>query len=195
LAALADLPDLAARISAGLSDAGIDHAVSGALAMAAHGFVRATRDVYILVVAPSVRLPEVFSIVRGFGFEGEDAALVRSLRERAVAELRSGPASVEILAPVLPYHRELLGRAVRIQVAGTSVPFVSPEDLVVLKMLWLRDKDRADVRALLAARRGALDDEFVRRTLLDILPDSDPRHGEFVRLAGEAGSGPGAPSA
>jgi hypothetical protein len=187
LAALADLPDLAARISASLSKAGIPHAVSGALAMAAHGFVRATRDIDILVVAPALRLPEVFSVVRGFGFEGEDADLVASLRERGVAELRSGPASVEILTPVLPYHHEVLRRAVRVETGGGAVPFVSAEDLVVLKLLWLRDKDRADVRALIAARRRTLDREFVRRTLRSLVPDADPRHGEFDRMVREAG--------
>ena len=182
MAALADLPDLAVRISAGLAKAGIDHAVSGALAMAAHGFVRATRDIDLLVVAPALRLPEAFAVVRGFGFDGEDAALIEALRERAVAELRSGPASVEILAPVLPYHHDVIRRAVRLDAGGTVVPFVSPEDLVVLKMLWLRDKDRADVRALLAARGGRLDAEFVRRTLRDLVPASDPRHAELERL-------------
>ena len=41
MAALADLPDLTVRISAALGGAGVPHAVSGALAMAAHGFVGA----------------------------------------------------------------------------------------------------------------------------------------------------------
>jgi hypothetical protein len=152
--------------------------------MAAHGFVRATRDIDILVAVPAMRLPGVFSIVRGFGFEGEDRLLIEAIRERAVAELRSGPASVEILVPVLPYHHEVLRRAVRIDVGGTPVPFVAAEDLVVLKLLWLRDKDRADVRALLAARKPAPDLAYVRRTLRSLLPDGDPRHGELDRLAG-----------
>ena len=183
MAALADLPDLAVRISAALTRAAMPHAVSGALAMASHGFVRTTRDIDLLVVVPALRLPEVFAVVRGFGFEGEDRALIESYRERAVAELRSGPASVEILAPVLPYHHEVLRRAVRVDCGGTEVPFVSAEDLVVLKVLWLRDKDRADVRALLAARRGALDDGYVRRVLAELLPGNDPRLEEFERLA------------
>lgn len=194
MAALADLPDIAVRLSGALERAGVPHAVSGALAMAAHGFVRATRDIDLLVVVPALRLPEVFSIVRGFGFDGSDPELIQSLRERAVAELRSGPASVEILAPVLPYHHEVLRRAVRIDVGGTPVPFVAAEDMIVLKMLWLRDKDRADVRALLAARRGSLDIGYVRRTLRSLVPDADPRHREFERMVGDGGIEPPTPS-
>src|SRR5262245_11917738 len=45
LADLADLPKLAARISRELSARGIRHVVSGAAAMAAHGYLRATRDI------------------------------------------------------------------------------------------------------------------------------------------------------
>ncbi len=189
MAALADLPGLAARISSALSDAKVPHAISGAMAMAVHGFIRATRDIDILVVVPGVRLPEVFAVVRRFGFEGEDRELIAALRERSVAALRSGPAAVEILAPSLPYHRQVLLRAVPLDLGGTKVPFVAPEDLVVLKILWLRDKDRADVRALLAARRGRFDHAYVRTTLGDLLPEGDARLGEFERIAAEAGRG------
>lgn len=176
MAALADLPDLAARISGALTRANIPHAVSGAVAMAAHGFVRATRDLDILVVTIALRLPEVFEIIRRFGFEGEDRDLIRTYREHGVAELTAGPVSVEILAPVLPWHREVVDRAVRLPVAGEEVPFVSAEDLVVLKTLWLRDKDRADVRALLAARAATMDADHVRAALRSLLPADDPRH-------------------
>jgi hypothetical protein len=182
LAALADLPGIAARLSADLAAAGIPHAVSGAVAMAAHGFVRATRDIDILVVVPAVRLPAVFAIVRRAGFQGEDRALIESLRERFFAEMRSGPTSVEILVPAIPYHHRLLERAVRRTISGVEVPFLSREDLVVLKMLWRRDKDLADVRTMLAGG-DPVDMDRIRATLAELLPADDPRHAEVQRLA------------
>lgn len=181
--ALADLPDLALRISSALTGAGVPHVLTGSLAMAVHGFVRATRNIDILVDVPSPRLPEVFAIVRGFGFEGEDRDLLAEARERSVAELRSGPASVEILLPVLPFHRELVGRSATLDADGVPVPCVSAEDLVVLKLLWMRDRDRADLHALLAAGRGRLDLDRVRRILGEVLPERDFRFAEFERFA------------
>ncbi len=169
VAALADLPDLAARLSADLRAAAIPHAVSGALAMAAYGYVRATRDIDILVAVSAVRLPQVFEIVRTHGFKGEDRELIESLRERYMAEMRAGPVSVEILVPVLPYHHTLIDRSVSLQVAGTEVPFISSEDLIVLKTLWHRTKDLADVKVLLAALGEKLDRDYVARTLEGIL--------------------------
>jgi len=179
LVALRSLPELAAAISARLAGAKIRHAVSGAVAMAVHGVVRATKDLDILVVAPQVRLPEAFAIVRDHGFRGEDAELLRGLRERGFAELTSGPVRVEILAPVLPYHRTLPDRAVPVEISGTQVPFVSLEDLVVLKMLWRRQKDVPDIHSLLAAARD-FDARYVQSTLESILPDDDPRHAELA---------------
>ncbi|MEN8148246.1 MAG: nucleotidyltransferase [Planctomycetota bacterium] len=186
MAALGDLTGLAARISAKLTREEIPHAVSGAIAMAAHGHVRATIDLDILVVTESMRLPVVFEIVRRQGFEGDDRDLIDSLRTRYVAALRSGPVTVEILVPVLPYHHGIVDRAVRRPVSGEEVPFVGVEDLVILKLLWRRAKDLADLQALVAATPD-LDAEFVRATLAEILPAEDPRRAEFEDLVSKFG--------
>jgi hypothetical protein len=182
-------------LSKAFAAAEIEHVVSGAAAMAAHGYVRATKDIDILVAVPAVRLPRVFEIVRGHGFSGDDEDLIGMLRDRYVAVLRSGPSSVEILVPVLPYHRTLVERAVVKNVAGVDVPFVSIEDLVVLKMLWRRAKDVPDIHALLALAGEGFDQRYALDALRSILPEDDPRHGELsdwiIRFAGGRASGDG----
>ncbi len=180
--ALVDIPNLVAAISSDMTAAGIRHAVSGAAAMAAYGYVRATRDIDILIVVPSTRLPEVFAVVRRHGFQGEDQELIRSLRQRYMAELRSASASVELLVPALPYHHRLVGRAVTMTVVGRPVPFVSIEDLVVLKLLWHRAKDVPDIHALLAMKGGAIDAGYIKETVRSILPAGDGRHAELESL-------------
>jgi hypothetical protein len=187
LAGPTDLPSVAVAVSRDLTRAGIAHALSGALAMAAHGYVRATADVDILVVTSSLRIPEVFEIVRRQGFAGEDRDLISSLRERYVATLRAGTKSVEILVPVLPYHGTILSRSRLLDIDGVPVPVVSLEDLVVLKMLWHRTKDVADVEALVAIP-ASLDQAWIETTLRGMLPEGDPRfveiQGLFRRLRG-----------
>lgn len=96
----------------------------------------------------------------------------------AVAALRRGPLTVAILVPVLPYHRAVCDRAVPRAVDGASIPVVTAEDLIVLKMLWRRAKDVPDVHALIAGAPG-LDAGYVQRTLGAILPADDPRHAEL----------------
>ena len=158
--------------------------------MAAHGYVRATQDLDILVIASAMQLPGVFEIVRDQGFEGEDRDLITAIRERYVAALHAGPITVEILVPVLPYHRTLVERAVRLDVPGGRIPLVSVEDLVVLKTLWHRAKDVPDVHALIATTKE-LDRAYIQETLSTILPDHDPRHAEIKDLLKRFG--PGAP--
>jgi predicted nucleotidyltransferase len=95
---------------------------------------------------------------------------------------------VEILVPALPYHRAVLERAESHVVGGVSVPFVSVEDLVVLKMLWHRAKDVPDVHALIATAKD-LDGEYVRRTLAEIVPPGDARHAEVAEWLRRFGPG------
>ncbi len=149
--------------------------------MASHGYVRATQDLDILVMAAAVQLPRVFEIVRDQGFEGDDRQLIEAIRDRYVAALHAGPVTVEILVPVLPYHRTIVNRAVWVDVAESSVPFVSVEDLIVLKMLWRRAKDVPDVHALIATTAD-LDSRYIAETLKGILPAGDPRHAEIQDL-------------
>jgi hypothetical protein len=185
---LADLSGLTAAISADLSRAAVRHAVNGAIAIAAHGYVRNTVDLDVLVITPSMRLPEVFAIFRRHGFHGEDRALIASLRERFVATLEAGPVTAGVLVPVLPYHHVVLERAVVKSLRGQQVPFVGVEDLVVLKTLWHRAKDVADLYALIAIGGQGIDGGFIRSTLRSILPGDDPRHAEIDGLLRRAGA-------
>jgi hypothetical protein len=66
-------------------------------------------------------------------------------------------------------------------VEGVPVPFVSIEDLIVLKTLWMRPKDIADIHGLIASGGAELDAEYVRATLAGILAGDDPRHAELGR--------------
>ena len=85
-----------------------------------------------------------------------------------------------------------LERAVPVDVAGTVVPFISPEDLIVTKLLAGREKDLEDVRGVLSERGSALDVEQIRTTLgwledalgqSDLLPIFDAELGRWQRSA------------
>ena len=176
-----DLPTLASRVSAELTAANIVHAVSGSLALGAFTRPRATLDADVLIVTPAIRWPEVFAIARKCGFSGDDRECIASMRERGHAMMTSGYVSLDLLVPVLPYHHEVARRAVRRRLEGVDVPLVTPEDLFVLKTLWSRPKDVADLQVL-AALGDRLDSAYIRQTLDGLLPPDDPRHAEVGRL-------------
>jgi predicted nucleotidyltransferase len=69
-----------------------------------------------------------------------------------------------------------LSRAIRVDVAGVSVPVISPEDLVVAKILAGRAKDLDDIQGVLRERLADLDLTWIRTTLAqleDALGQSD----------------------
>jgi hypothetical protein len=78
------------------------------------------------------------------------------------------------------------------RLAGQDIPLVTPEDLFVLKVLWFRPKDVADL-LVLAALGARLDGDYIRRTLAGLLPADDPRHAEVQRLLAGGASGSSAP--
>jgi hypothetical protein len=85
---------------------------------------------------------------------------------------------------------EFLERAVLVEIGGEQVQVISPEDLVVAKILSGRPKDIEDVRGVLAVRGPALDLERTRSLLrlLERALDRSDLVRELDRLVGEGGA-------
>jgi Nucleotidyltransferase of unknown function (DUF6036) len=73
------------------------------------------------------------------------------------------PLDVVIAGPGL--EEEFLDRARMVDIAGMMVPVISPEDLVVTKLLAGRPKDVEDVRSVLDERLPGLDLARIRHLL------------------------------
>lgn len=58
-----------------------------------------------------------------------------------------------------------LSRARLVQVGRVTIPVISPEDLIVAKILAGRPKDLEDIRGVLRERLSSLDVEVIRSTL------------------------------
>ena len=87
-------------------------------------------------------------------------------------------------------------RARRVDVGGIEVPVLSPEDLLVAKILASRPKDLEDAAGVLRSRRGSLDLSAVRSLLCqleealgqsDLLPALERLIAEGVRSHGARG--------
>jgi hypothetical protein len=123
-----------------------------------------------------------------------EEALKTSLDEHVVRLDYHGLA-VEVFLPYLPYHHEVLRRRVPHEVEGIQAYFVTAEDLVILKLLFHRAKDIADIQLLVATRAERLDRTYLTSTLEGLLPAEDPRHRELAQwLQASAGPSQGASS-
>ena len=155
------------RVVAVLDELGIEHMLVGAFSAIAFGMARATKDAdFVVACQPQVvsriatALGAEFSLERQIEFE----TLTNSKRN-VVTHLPSG-FTVEFfyLGPD-PHHQERFRRRRRGMIGhlGRGVWLPTPEDVIVQKLRWRREKDIADVRNVIAVCFGDLEWDYIRR--------------------------------
>jgi hypothetical protein len=139
--------DFLATVVRLFGDAGVSYAVIGAHAVNAWIEPRFTADVDVTVQADSVALGRLKHVLAGAGY---------ALRGEHGADLPSGPdflrfvsadggMTIEIQAAKTELQRSAIARAVP---AASGVRVATVEDLIVLKLIANRPKDRIDLDGL-----------------------------------------------
>ena len=149
----------------------IPHAFGGALAQNYWGVVRATQDVDVLAFIPALRFQEIVDALAAHGFTSRDpigsveplavATARDSQRTRGLFEAWLGIVKVELFSPMLPLQHRILERAVMLPWKDRKIPVTTAEDLILLKMVFHREKDIRDIRAMIATRGAALDRAYM----------------------------------
>lgn len=161
---------------------GVAYALIGGLASGFRGRPRFTEDVDLLIHVPQLKLPSVLEDLKAKGFDLDVVETIRQWNQHHMALIRFHGVQIDWLKPVLPCLQHALDRARVEDWMGTPVRIASTEDLILLKLLSKRPQDILDIQNLLAANRGELDLELIRRELLDALPDDDQRLNQFDEL-------------
>jgi hypothetical protein len=166
-----DVPAVVERIAEVLARLGVQHAFGGAIAQNYWGGVRATQAVDALALIPALRLQEVVDALTAAGFRRRDSEGREGMP--AVAEVRAqqaraglfavwlGLVKVELFSPVLPLQHRMLERARRMPWRGRMLPVTTPEDLILVKLVFHRDKDMRDIRAMIAITGTGLDRSYL----------------------------------
>jgi hypothetical protein len=171
-----------------LDQAGVQHAVGGALALAYHvAEARATRDIDLNVAADPNEPQALFALLPSdVPWDEHD---VRTVRETGQVRLRwphpdGQPAiPLDLFFPQSEFHRQLNQRAVLVAMLDATVPIISATDLMVLKMLYDRRKDWADIEELV--RHGTPDVDEARSWLIRIVGPGDVRETRLDQLLSE----------
>lgn len=123
-------PEKVIAVHRALAEAGLPHAIGGAIALSIHGAPREMVDIDVNVFVPPERRPEVL---------------------RALASVPTDEVPVHVFYSHDDLHDEMARRVRDVGYSGTTIPVVAPEHLIVRKTLLDRPKDRRDIEALLAA--------------------------------------------
>lgn len=160
------------RIFAALERHGVEYLTIGGVAVNAHGHLRNTRDVDVMIEWTAENMQRLAAALaelqaKLFGVDAElldvDPLNPDDLLSGGNFTLRTASGGLDLFDPDeipggRPYE-EMRPRAVEAIVAGVRIRAVGLDDLIRLKRESGRDRDLEDVATLLAASRGAPDKE------------------------------------
>jgi hypothetical protein len=160
--------ELLAALAPALARIGARWYLFGAQAVIVWGRPRFTGDVDVTVEIRDDQVQQLIAAMSAAGFDlrlpGEVDAFVA--RTRVLPFLYTPtriPLDVVVAGPGL--EQEFLERARPVQLGGVEVPVLSPEDLVITKVLAARPKDLDDVEGILRERGSELDLGRIRHVL------------------------------
>jgi hypothetical protein len=166
--------EVAMRIARELDAAGLEYAIGGALALGVWGVARATKDVDISIFAPIEPFEPVADALERAGVMLDRVAAPKDAQRTGLFIARFGRIHVDVFMSQHPHADAMRARRRRVTIDGTTLSFVTAEDLCVLKLIYHRDKDVTDLERLFAVRQD-LDIEYVRGWLAQIVPPDDAR--------------------
>jgi hypothetical protein len=160
------LDDVLAAVAAAMHEIAARWYLFGAQAATLWGRPRLTADVDVTAEISPEHVDKFIEAMKqqGFTLRFDDRDFVSRTRVFPFLHDRTGlPLDVVLAGPGL--EEEFLNRAINVQLERTMVPVISPEDLIVTKVLAGRPKDIEDIRGILRERATSLDLGRIRRTL------------------------------
>lgn len=147
---------------------GTPYAVMGGIAVRVYGIPRPTHDVDFTVAIDRTRLPELYRQLRAIGYtipEPYDSGWVDSVSNMPVVKTRlyleGRGIDIDMFLAESRFQREAVSRRRREQIDDRTIWLVSPEDLVLLKLISHRPRDMSDIADVLFTQ-GRLDETYLR---------------------------------
>ena len=132
-----------------LRDAGADHLIVGAHALAAHGRPRATGDLDIWVRPTPDNARRVYSALEAFGAPLHDLSLAELSSPDLVFQIGVAPARIDILTSISGVEfPEAWADRISVRIGGLDVPVMGRQTLIRNKRAAGRPRDLADVAEL-----------------------------------------------
>lgn len=178
-------------LEAGFAGRRIAHAFGGAIALAYYATPRATIDIDVNVFVPVERAGEVLALLEALGADPLPKQERARLERDGQARVSWSGTPVDLFFSYDAFHESCLARLRRVPFGeDESIHVLAPEDLLVFKAIFARDKDWRDIDELVYAMGDELDAAYARNWLGRILGAEDPRTLRFAQALGEPTSRP-----
>jgi hypothetical protein len=179
--------DFLVRLASRLEAAGIPFMIVGSLASSLHSQPRSTQDADVVIEPTPEQLERFVQLLGDEYYVSLDAAR-DAMRRRSmfnIIDLVAGYKADLILRKDRPFNREEFGRR-RVEAwFGHSLPFATPEDVVLAKLEWDRithsERQLQDALHVLRVQWVRLDRDYLRRWAPEL--GVSQRLEELLRLA------------
>lgn len=140
------------RITQALNQASIPYALCGGLALGVHGYIRATRDVDLLILTSDLEAVKQIAINQGYLDAAGDVSFRDQKRRlhrltKIIPDPYADPMILDLLLISDPTDDVWVGREV-VQWDGSPLSVVSREGLLAMKREAGRDQDLLDIKRL-----------------------------------------------
>lgn len=164
-----------------LEERGVRYLVVGGLAVVAVGEPRTTADADAIVFLSPGEAEQLIGLAVQAGFELQPAVELERLATTGTMRFRRGPFQIDLITASLPFEEAAFRRASSHELFGVRLPFPSPEDLILFKILAGRDKDMLDAIGVARRHLGRLDVAYLEDTLRPICELAED-HAPWQRL-------------
>ncbi|HWC60021.1 MAG TPA: DUF6036 family nucleotidyltransferase [Verrucomicrobiae bacterium] len=159
------IDDVTLRVIDALNVSRMNYMLVGSFSTNVYGIPRSTKDADFVLQHEGDFVPEFYENL------GKDFKIDPQLK----FEANTGTYKQEMRFSGTPFTVELFRlssdrfdqarfrRRVPVKVLGRETFIPTVEDVVVMKVRWLREKDRADVRNVLTVQRGKLDWPYIEK--------------------------------
>jgi hypothetical protein len=147
---MATLLDELSQLISALNENEIEYAVCGGLALAIHGFARATLDIDVLIQPESLEKAYQVGAENGFDIRGLDISFKeRAVEIRRVSKIDDNGEVLSLdLLLVTPQVQDVWETREKIDFLGNKLTVVSLTGLIKMKTLAGRPQDLADIERL-----------------------------------------------
>jgi hypothetical protein len=142
--------------------------VVGGLAVVAVGEPRTTADADAIVFVSPAEAESLVRQAAEAGFDVRAEVERERLATTGTMRFRRGRFQLDLITASLPFEETAYGRASVHELFGIRLPFPSPEDLILLKVLAGRDKDMLDATGVVRRHGERLDIAYLEQTLRPI---------------------------
>ena len=160
------------KIAAALEQLGIPYLITGGLAVTVWGRPRFTADIDIVVEIPPGKTEELIQSLQALGTDvaADPESVVEAVRASSEFNIVDSASGLKVDFWVLhdndPFDRERMRRRVKRTVGGQPLYFITPEDLILIKLRWYKESGSTrhleDIESILGIHED-LDRDYLRR--------------------------------